>query len=136
MSSLFALYCLLFFFFCSYFFFFFCFFVLFFFFFFMFFFFFFFFFQAEDGIRDHCVTGVQTCALPISHCAGSGYSRGSPGLGGMCVGGAVHAEGWIYCGCALWPWRSKLPHIEGVERSGILHYQRWKLRIADRRPGC
>src|SRR5260221_6457027 len=25
----------------------------------------FFFFQAEDGIRDHCVTGVQTCALPI-----------------------------------------------------------------------
>src|SRR5438034_8584570 len=28
-------------------------------------FFLFFFFQAEDGIRDHCVTGVQTCALPI-----------------------------------------------------------------------
>src|SRR5437588_4860522 len=27
--------------------------------------FFFFFFQAEDGIRDHCVIGVQTCALPI-----------------------------------------------------------------------
>src|SRR5260221_383584 len=25
-----------------------------------------FFFQAEEGIRDHCVTGVQTCALPIS----------------------------------------------------------------------
>src|SRR5207248_4181583 len=29
-------------------------------------FFFFFFFQAEDGIRDRTVTGVQTCALPIS----------------------------------------------------------------------
>src|SRR2546421_6884094 len=28
-------------------------------------FFFFFFFQAEDGIRDLIVTGVQTCALPI-----------------------------------------------------------------------
>src|SRR5256886_6775906 len=28
--------------------------------------FFFFFFQAEDGIRDLTVTGVQTCALPIS----------------------------------------------------------------------
>src|SRR5438876_9108601 len=27
---------------------------------------FFFFFQAEDGIRDGRVTGVQTCALPIS----------------------------------------------------------------------
>src|SRR5438128_5945684 len=26
---------------------------------------FFFFFQAEDGIRDATVTGVQTCALPI-----------------------------------------------------------------------
>src|SRR2546426_45271 len=26
---------------------------------------FFFFFQAEDGIRDYKVTGVQTCALPI-----------------------------------------------------------------------
>src|SRR5689334_24680075 len=26
----------------------------------------FFFFQAEDGIRDGTVTGVQTCALPIS----------------------------------------------------------------------
>src|SRR5687767_15466667 len=29
------------------------------------FYFFFFFFQAEDGIRDKLVTGVQTCALPI-----------------------------------------------------------------------
>src|SRR5688572_31564094 len=28
-------------------------------------FFFFFFFQAEDGIRDLTVTGIQTCALPI-----------------------------------------------------------------------
>src|SRR2546422_1511519 len=31
--------------------------------------FFFFFFQAEDGIRDVAVTGVQTCALPISRFA-------------------------------------------------------------------
>src|SRR6266478_8395642 len=30
---------------------------------------FFFFFQAEDGIRDLTVTGVQTCALPISTAA-------------------------------------------------------------------
>ena len=30
------------------------------------FYFYFFFFQAEDGIRDTSVTGVQTCALPIS----------------------------------------------------------------------
>src|SRR5216684_4198297 len=33
-------------------------------------FFFFFFFQAEDGIRDVAVTGVQTCALPILYAAG------------------------------------------------------------------
>src|SRR2546428_5155096 len=36
---------------------------------------FFFFFQAEDGIRDLIVTGVQTCALPI--CCGE---RGGPAL--------------------------------------------------------
>src|SRR2546430_16548809 len=30
----------------------------------------FFFFQAEDGIRDLTVTGVQTCALPIYHRGG------------------------------------------------------------------
>src|SRR5438105_13115964 len=31
-----------------------------------------FFFQAEDGIRDPLVTGVQTCALPISACCVAG----------------------------------------------------------------
>src|SRR5699024_11445579 len=31
----------------------------------------FFFFQAEDGIRDRNVTGVQTCALPIFDLAGA-----------------------------------------------------------------
>src|SRR5205807_3994458 len=38
--------------------------------------FFFFLFQAEDGIRDYKVTGVQTCALPIS--AQPGKSQGRP----------------------------------------------------------
>src|SRR5438552_7701698 len=33
---------------------------------------FFFFFQAEDGIRDDLVTGVQTCALPILFTAAAG----------------------------------------------------------------
>src|SRR5207248_7566384 len=37
-----------------------------------FFFFVFFFFQAEDGIRDRTVTGVQTCALPISDSGNTG----------------------------------------------------------------
>src|SRR3712207_627579 len=39
----------------------------------------FFFFQAEDGIRDIGVTGVQTCALPIS---GEMYTNGPPSAGG------------------------------------------------------
>src|SRR6266511_5353860 len=43
---------------------------------------FFFFFQAEDGIRDFHVTGVQTCALPI-------YLTGQPGHGGELTRRAV-----------------------------------------------
>src|SRR3989475_5001335 len=49
----------------------------------------FFFFQAEDGIRDLTVTGVQTCALPIFELAAGQYQRdakdllflGPPGVG-------------------------------------------------------
>src|SRR6266566_9056140 len=42
-----------------------------------------FFFQAEDGIRDYKVTGVQTCALPISGARFRGHAcRGHvPNLG-------------------------------------------------------
>src|SRR5947208_11495114 len=44
----------------------------------------FFFFQAEDGIRDDLVTGVQTCALPIF----------GPALGTL-IGGILLAQvGW------------------------------------------
>src|SRR5437773_11262671 len=37
--------------------------------------FFFFFFQAEDGIRDRDVTGVQTCALPILNAVSGGVKK-------------------------------------------------------------
>src|SRR2546422_11266386 len=47
----------------------------------------FFFFQAEDGIRDVAVTGVQTCALPISR-AGSAR-RWNSGISGN---GSLHAR--------------------------------------------
>src|SRR5690606_17836979 len=41
----------------------------------------FFFFQAEDGIRDFHVTGVQTCALPISaFLAGCVFDEPEPGV--------------------------------------------------------
>src|SRR2546425_2852331 len=43
----------------------------------------FFFFQAEDGIRDKLVTGVQTCALPIYHpTAISPFPGAATGAGG------------------------------------------------------
>src|SRR5207302_7286263 len=37
-----------------------------------------FFFQAEDGIRDFHVTGVQTCALPISILSRGPFARVGP----------------------------------------------------------
>src|SRR5229473_4327398 len=40
-----------------------------------------FFFQAEDGIRDKLVTGVQTCALPISGRCRPPESRGAEAAG-------------------------------------------------------
>src|SRR5437762_7731728 len=43
-----------------------------------------FFFQAEDGIRDTSVTGVQTCALPISIDADRIYLAGQS-MGGLGV---------------------------------------------------
>src|SRR2546425_2161995 len=64
-------------------------------------FYFFFFFQAEDGIRDKLVTGVQTCALPIYAGAGAleqgvGGDRGAVnehGDGaGICIQGAEHPD--------------------------------------------
>src|SRR5208282_395323 len=59
-----------------------------------------FFFQAEDGIRDATVTGVQTCALPISaqRVRAAGFqSRGV--VGENVAAGAVNADevvrGWL-----------------------------------------
>src|SRR2546426_6977396 len=43
----------------------------------------FFFFQAEDGIRDYKVTGVQTCALPISRFCGFKVNSGEYKLMGL-----------------------------------------------------
>jgi len=53
---------------------------------------FFFFFQAEDGIRDDLVTGVQTCALPI-------YDLAAPYAGHNCTLGVATflgaADHWL-----------------------------------------
>src|SRR5712672_1585075 len=54
--------------------------------------FFFFFFQAEDGIRDKLVTGVQTCALPISLATASQRADAREGLKRLQVEGKVVFE--------------------------------------------
>src|SRR5699024_11661748 len=60
-----------------------------------------FFFQAEDGIRDRNVTGVQTCALPIC-------------LIGGCIGVLEFAKGTI-----IWPdsayWKDSILFFETSE---------------------
>src|SRR5699024_12030219 len=63
-----------------------------------------FFFQVEDGIRDRNVTGVQTCALPISK--GSWRSpasrRSGPPLGWTSSAARSHAPKelhWLYSTC-------------------------------------
>src|SRR3989442_6485680 len=48
-----------------------------------------FFFQAEDGIRDADVTGVQTCALPISSRQGEAATRWRDAVSG--------ADRWLAC---------------------------------------
>src|SRR5205085_3469317 len=59
---------------------------------------FFFFFQAEDGIRDLTVTGVQTCALPISTRGGLHRIDGDRGIetvrAALCaaLGGVVRGQ--------------------------------------------
>src|SRR5947209_20371864 len=67
--------------------------------------FFFFFFQAEDGIRDIGVTGVQTCALPI-------YSRSKSSAIRTTIGGRSCCRccrSWLRAGrCSGWtPRRSE-----------------------------
>src|SRR5699024_11987812 len=59
-----------------------------------------FFFQAEDGIRDRNVTGVQTCALPICRVQRRG-DVGGPGVGVLDGGaGRVGAGGGHLVGVA------------------------------------
>src|SRR2546427_12079907 len=82
-------------------------------------FFFFFFFQAEDGIRDLTVTGVQTCALPIS------WDRwlSTPRIG------AIMSR--LRAGTCMWDSRwvrenSRRPLTE----VGMMHWARWSATVA------
>src|SRR5256885_12403443 len=68
-------------------------------------------FQAEDGIRDYKVTGVQTCALPISEekteRAGGDHGmlhgvRRIAGVRGVLSGGRLHVLGAGRGSSAVW----------------------------------
>src|SRR5207245_7020750 len=70
---------------------------------------FFFFFQAEDGIRDATVTGVQTCALPIYPWA---WSR----------------QGWAACSWRIYFPRRRVRRLSrgGLPLGAAKRERRWK----------
>src|SRR5215475_15799063 len=72
---------------------------------------FFFFFQAEDGIRDFHVTGVQTCALPISRTSPDDWrtNKARPPVGAASVVSARSEERRVGKECrSRWsPYHSK-----------------------------
>src|SRR2546425_1696595 len=75
---------------------------------------FFFFFQAEDGIRDKLVTGVQTCALPISSAPPDGEHPASTRRGGTYP--RRGARGWRVEGVAQPPARATPDADDGRAR--------------------
>src|SRR2546430_4229764 len=80
-----------------------------------------FFFQAEDGIRDLTVTGVQTCALPIF---------GKTGAGGRFPKSDAHraAIGTALKGRIVTPeWREKL------RQAALLQWERARVADKDRK---
>src|SRR5690349_22945170 len=107
---------------------------------------FYFFFQAEDGIRDLYVTGVQTCALPIlrglrpspvsvssrrNNCPSDAPSRTSSAApGGAFTGGAAGTEG--ACGAGVCGERSEERRVgkEGRCRGWADHGKRTEEQAA------
>src|SRR5690606_39813073 len=61
-----------------------------------------FFFQAADGIRVFHVTGVQTCALPISRCRSSSIAENSERISRNSRAhlSSIIAVSWSICFCA------------------------------------
>src|SRR5438093_2906774 len=86
----------------------------------------FFFFQAEDGIRDWSVTGVQTCALPISALRRDGR-RGGGRPGARCEdrGGLAPGRGETI---------SQVSRAAGAGKRGGIRFSRI-LRSEERRVG-
>src|SRR5258706_4024375 len=99
----------------------------------------FFFFQAEDGIRDWSVTGVQTCALPISALFRRGAAQKASGamtdtsegllhggLGaGQHPGGRPHTAGYQYrlANGAVGLGQFRMPRREGACGAFAMHQE-------------
>src|SRR2546430_10917457 len=88
----------------------------------------FFFFQAEDGIRDLTVTGVQTCALPIC-CAETGPWRGTTARRST---GCSSTTPWTCFGATGFTWVSR----RGGGSDGGGKRARGRRAVAGRGRGC
>src|SRR2546429_8460985 len=99
----------------------------------------FFFFQAEDGIRDVAVTGVQTCALPICpkelqpERSETKFSEGSfpdsSVFSGLDSSLPIHGTGWTSAlGIAQW----RRLNVGGMAGVGVGDHQRLRLRAGVR----
>src|SRR5438552_11268339 len=88
-----------------------------------------FFFQAEDGIRDDLVTGVQTCALPIYLAVGAVPARRSEHPDGRPARLLRHGSGGLQRGIVL------LQRAEQHLVAGILLAARSEERRVGKRVG-
>src|SRR5699024_6746996 len=80
--------------------------------------FYFFFFQAEDGIRDRNVTGVQTCALPIFFGSGGGCGVSGSSTSGDCAAGLPGMIGESDDMACPHRWGDCCPRAQGICESG------------------
>src|SRR5206468_5223709 len=88
-----------------------------------------FFFQAEDGIRDLIVTGVQTCALPISWLSPAARKSSSLIIWSQ-LGGTLPAPLFIFLAGVSFALVTERLREKGVERHAIA-----KQRSEERRVG-
>src|SRR5947209_17622959 len=87
----------------------------------------FFFFQAEDGIRDIGVTGVQTCALPIYQASGSFLGMFNMFSGGALEQMSIFALGimpYISASIILQLLTVVVPKLEQVQKEGEMGRRR------------
>src|SRR3712207_1438932 len=87
----------------------------------------FFFFQAEDGIRDIGVTGVQTCALPISEASDEVFAHAITALGGHVLNDLEESRSLVG---ELRSWAKE----RGIKGRDLLHPLRLALTGRDRGP--